>query len=65
MYVSNLHDFGHLVNPETYDITRAAPDMYQIFENGEEWQRKYIHELYPENLNPDNKPLQVLNNFIY
>lgn len=63
MYIYNVHDFGHLINPETYDITTAAPDMYQIFENAEEWRKKYIHEDYAETLNPDKKPIQV-NSFI-
>ena len=33
MYVSNLHDYGHLLNGETYDTTRLHGDMYQMFEN--------------------------------
>lgn len=59
MYVSNRVDFGHLIDPETYDTTRAAPDMYQIFENAIDWERKYIHQLYPENFNLEKKPSQV------
>ncbi|KRT80915.1 hypothetical protein AMK59_4922 [Oryctes borbonicus] len=55
MFVSNRLDFGHLVNPETYDTTRMTPDMYQIFENEIDWEDRYIHSDYPENLNPDNK----------
>ncbi|XP_019873641.2 procollagen-lysine,2-oxoglutarate 5-dioxygenase isoform X2 [Aethina tumida] len=58
MYVSNRVDFGHLINAETYDITRAEPDMYQIFENEKDWEQRYIHPEYPENFNPENKPKQ-------
>ncbi|GLV38762.1 procollagen lysyl hydroxylase [Carabus blaptoides fortunei] len=58
MYVSNRVDFGHLINPETYDISMAAPDMYQIFENALDWERRYIHPDYPDNLHPDKKALQ-------
>lgn len=58
MYVSNRVDFGHLINYETYDITRAEPDMYQIFENEQAWQEAFIHPDYFDNLNPDKKNLQ-------
>lgn len=58
MYVSNQHDFGHLINPETFDMKLAAPDMYQIFENPTDWEQRYINSLYPENFNPDKKPSQ-------
>lgn len=59
MYLSNRIEFGHLVNPETFDITRTAPDMYQIFDNERDWEERYIHSEYPEIFNPDKKPLQV------
>ncbi|XP_018576476.1 procollagen-lysine,2-oxoglutarate 5-dioxygenase 3, partial [Anoplophora glabripennis] len=58
MYVSNRVDFGHLSNPDTYDITRAEPDMYQIFDNEIDWEEKYIHEEYPENFNPEKEDKQ-------
>nr|XP_023029790.1 procollagen-lysine,2-oxoglutarate 5-dioxygenase 1 [Leptinotarsa decemlineata] len=58
MYVSNRIDFGHLVNPDTFDTTRTEPDMYQIFENSQDWENRYIHEEYPENFNPDKKDQQ-------
>lgn len=58
MYVSNRHDFGHLINPETYDITRAAPDMYQIFDNALDWADRYIHPDYSENFNVSKIPKQ-------
>ncbi|KAK4880735.1 hypothetical protein RN001_008881 [Aquatica leii] len=58
MYVSNRVDFGHLINPESYDVTRTAPDMYQIFDNARDWNQRYIHPDYPENFNPNKKTLQ-------
>lgn len=33
MYVSNLHDYGHLLNADTYDTSKLHGDMYQMFEN--------------------------------
>lgn len=58
MYVSNRVEFGHLINAESFDTSRTAPDMYQIFENGRDWAARYIHPEYPEIFNPDKKPLQ-------
>ncbi|XP_054009537.1 procollagen-lysine,2-oxoglutarate 5-dioxygenase [Hylaeus anthracinus] len=58
MYVSNRLDFGHLVNPDSYDITLTNPDMYQVFDNKLDWEKKYIHDNYTENFNPDHTPIQ-------
>lgn len=59
MYVSNEEDFGHLVNPETYDITKTHPDMYQLFENNMEWTTRYLHPEYLANFEEDRKHLMV------
>lgn len=58
MYVSNRLDFGHLVNSDTYDIELTYPDIYQIMDNKQDWERRYIHPDYDEHLNPDKKPIQ-------
>ncbi|KAL0277165.1 UNVERIFIED_CONTAM: hypothetical protein PYX00_004535 [Menopon gallinae] len=58
MYVSNRIDFGHLINPQNFDPSRTHPDFYEIFDNKWDWEQRYLHENYSENLNPDNKPLQ-------
>lgn len=59
MYVNNRLDFGHLVNPDTYDINLTYPDMYQILDNKLDWEKRYIHSNYSENFNLDKKPMQV------
>jgi len=59
MYVNNRLDFGHLVNPDTYDIRLTYPDMYQIMDNKLDWEKRYIHPNYSENFNSDKKPIQV------
>ena len=33
MHVSNLHDYGHLLNADSYDTSRVHGDMYQMFDN--------------------------------
>lgn len=59
LYVSNRDDFGHLINPDSFDITMADPDMYQIFDNEKDWEARYIHEDYYNNFLKENKPMQV------
>ncbi|XP_078044009.1 procollagen lysyl hydroxylase isoform X5 [Augochlora pura] len=58
MYVSNRIDFGHLVNSDSYDISMTNPDVYQMIDNKLDWEKRYIHENYSENFNPDKTPIQ-------
>ncbi|XP_056646968.1 procollagen-lysine,2-oxoglutarate 5-dioxygenase [Diorhabda sublineata] len=58
MYVSNRLEFGHLINADTFDVTRTEPEMYQIFENERDWEERYIHQEYPDNFNPERKDAQ-------
>ncbi|XP_022905194.2 procollagen-lysine,2-oxoglutarate 5-dioxygenase isoform X2 [Onthophagus taurus] len=58
MFVSNRLEFGHLVDPDTYNTKVTAPDMYQIFENPTDWEARYIHENYTESFDPDRKAMQ-------
>lgn len=53
MYVTNLVDFGYLVNSETYDIRWKHPDFYEIYSNQKDWARTYIHENYSRVLEKD------------
>lgn len=60
MHVSNELDFGHLVNPESYDVSRTHPDMYQLFDNKIEWEQRYLHEDYAASFQEGYKPLMVM-----
>ena len=53
MYINNQHAFGHLVNPDHYNISRFHPDMYEMFENRLDWEEKYISPNYTLRLLPD------------
>ena len=33
MYVSNLHDYGHLLNADNYETTHLHNDMFSMFDN--------------------------------
>lgn len=63
MYVDNRIDYGHLVDPDQFDISRVNPDFYQLLYNRYEWEQRYLHPNYSENLNPNKTVLQV-NNYI-
>uniref|UniRef100_A0A1B6LRI1 procollagen-lysine 5-dioxygenase n=1 Tax=Graphocephala atropunctata TaxID=36148 RepID=A0A1B6LRI1_9HEMI len=53
MYVSNLEEYGHLVDPDSYDPSRTNPDMYELLTNRQDWEQRYISPQYPENFNPN------------
>lgn len=59
MYVSNRIEFGHLINADTFDVTRTEPEMYQIFDNEQDWEDRYISDEYFDALRPESKDLQV------
>ncbi|XP_072758610.1 procollagen-lysine,2-oxoglutarate 5-dioxygenase isoform X2 [Anoplolepis gracilipes] len=58
MYLNNRLEFGHLVNPDTYDMRLTHPDMYQIIDNKLDWEKRYIHPNYSDIFDPDKKPIQ-------
>ena len=33
MYATNMHQFGHLINPDGFNTTLTRPEMYEIFNN--------------------------------
>lgn len=49
MHVSNEQDFGHLVNPDNFDLSRKHPDIYQVMDNKIEWEDRYLSPEYAEN----------------
>ncbi|XP_053281105.1 procollagen-lysine,2-oxoglutarate 5-dioxygenase 1 isoform X1 [Pleuronectes platessa] len=46
MYVTNVHSFGRILSTENYPTNHLHNDLWQIFENPEDWQERYIHENY-------------------
>uniref|UniRef100_A0A8C3JQ72 Procollagen-lysine,2-oxoglutarate 5-dioxygenase 1 n=1 Tax=Calidris pygmaea TaxID=425635 RepID=A0A8C3JQ72_9CHAR len=46
MYLTNRHQFGHILSLENYQTTHLHNDLWQIFSNPEDWREKYIHENY-------------------
>uniref|UniRef100_A0A8C9RGF4 procollagen-lysine 5-dioxygenase n=1 Tax=Scleropages formosus TaxID=113540 RepID=A0A8C9RGF4_SCLFO len=46
MYITNCHEFGRLISTANYKTTHYNNDLWQIFENPEDWKEKYIHPDY-------------------
>lgn len=46
MYVSNVDNFGHLIDSETYSTEHKNNDLYEIFNNQLDWEKRYIHPNY-------------------
>lgn len=60
MYATNMHQFGHLVNPDTFNITITRPEMYEIFTNPDDWEKRFIHPDFFKSLEPDFKNEMVM-----
>lgn len=58
LFITNTEDFGHLLNSETFNILLKNPEMYQIYDNKQDWEARYIHENFTKNLDP-NIPLSM------
>ncbi|XP_044134254.1 procollagen-lysine,2-oxoglutarate 5-dioxygenase 1 [Bufo gargarizans] len=43
MFVTNRQVFGHILSLENYKTTNLHNDLWQIFENIQDWKEKYIH----------------------
>ncbi|KAK6177441.1 hypothetical protein SNE40_015540 [Patella caerulea] len=58
MYITNRQMFGHLVNSDNYDIEHVTDELFQIFDNPTDWEKRYIHEDYHKQLLPDTEAAQ-------
>lgn len=58
MYVSNLNDYGHLINPDNFDIKRTRPEFYELFSNQFDWEKRFIRPEYYKELLKETVPAQ-------
>lgn len=58
LYMLNSHDFGHLVDPTTYNTSQAYPDFNQLQSNIVDWERKYLHDDYYKHLEDNTTHLE-------
>lgn len=58
MYISNLNDYGHLINPDNFDIKKTRPEFYELFSNQFDWEKRFIRDEYWTQLNKETIPAQ-------
>ncbi|GCC32716.1 hypothetical protein chiPu_0011180 [Chiloscyllium punctatum] len=46
MYITNRHEFGRILSVANYHTDHLHNDLWQISENPQDWEDKYIHENY-------------------
>ncbi|XP_060737830.1 procollagen-lysine,2-oxoglutarate 5-dioxygenase 1 isoform X2 [Tachysurus vachellii] len=51
MFVTNMHTYGRILNTENYQTNHLHNDLWQIFDNPEDWKERYIHPNYSRTLN--------------
>lgn len=54
-YLLNTHEFGHLVDPTSFNISATNPDFYELINNMEDWEQTYLHENFTQILEDDTK----------
>ncbi|XP_040182027.1 procollagen-lysine,2-oxoglutarate 5-dioxygenase 1 [Rana temporaria] len=54
MFVTNRQLFGHLLSLENYQTSHLNNDLWQIFQNTQDWKEKYIHPNHSFALNGNN-----------
>lgn len=58
MHVTNLNDYGHLVNPDSFDIKKTRPEFYELFTNRFDWEKRFIRPDYFTMLLAETVPKQ-------
>lgn len=58
MYITNINDYGHLINPDNFDIKKTRPEFYELFSNQFDWEKRFIRPDYWDQLLKENVPAQ-------
>lgn len=40
MFINNRVDFGHLIDPDDFDVTKKNPDFYNLVQNQWDWEQR-------------------------
>ncbi|XP_075046346.1 procollagen-lysine,2-oxoglutarate 5-dioxygenase 1 [Mixophyes fleayi] len=43
MFVTNMQSFGHILSLDNYQTSHLNNDLWQIYDNVQDWKEKYIH----------------------
>lgn len=53
MFIVNDFDAGHLVNNDFFESNHLHNELYQIFDNRFDWEKRYLHSNYYDVLPPE------------
>lgn len=53
IYVYNEEYYGHLVNNEDFNPMLSSPEFYMLLSNQMDWENRYLHRNYVEQLKPN------------
>ena len=59
MFATNMDYFGHLINPENFNISKIRPEMFEIATNYLDWTERYIRPDYNDYVSGKSQPVQV------
>ena len=59
MYVSNLEEYGHLINADDYDTSHLHNDMFSLFDNRVVSPPSHPHSLTPHPLTPSGLGAEI------
>ncbi|XP_035714029.1 multifunctional procollagen lysine hydroxylase and glycosyltransferase LH3 [Folsomia candida] len=62
MFVSNVVEFGHLINSDNFDITRIHAELYELFDNRYDWEKRYLHADWSSVLNVNQSLVEIMKN---
>lgn len=50
MFVTNRDWYGHLIYYDEFETTHLYNELYEIFRNPYDWEKRYIHPNYSQSL---------------
>jgi hypothetical protein len=59
MFITNEMNYGHLIDPDNYNISRTEPELYEVFNNVKDWKARYLHPDYQAALEANSTIQQV------
>jgi len=53
LFLTNEMLYGHLTDPDRFNTSLIEPELYEIFNNPQDWKARYLHPEYEKALNPN------------
>ena len=63
LFVTNRLDWGHLISADKFNTSHIYNELYEMVNNRWDWEKRYLHANYSQNLDPNINVTQVTNQF--